>query len=262
MENIVVSVAMATYNGGKYLREQLDSIYGQTHKKLEVIVCDDRSVDNTASILEEYNQKHGLVYQINDTNLKVVKNFEKAILKCTSQYIALSDQDDVWLPDKIEKSLKKIQELEARFGTDVPLLVFSDLTIVDDNLNTLHASLWKHQKLAPENAVLNRLLVENVITGCTILMNQALARLAFPGPKEIIMHDVWLGLVSSCFGHISFVAEPTILYRQHSNNTIGVKKSSIWNRFGKFLGEINQADKYFFANEIKQAQAFIEKFFR
>jgi glycosyltransferase involved in cell wall biosynthesis len=260
VENIVVSVAMATYNGDKYLREQLDSIYAQTHPKLEVIVCDDGSVDNTASILEEYKQKHGLIYKVNESNLKVVKNFEKAILQCTAPYIALSDQDDVWLPGKIEKSLKKILELELQYGAHVPLLIFTDLTVVDDNLHILHPSLWKHLKIAPKNIMFNRLLVENVITGCTILMNQTLAKLAFPGPNEIIMHDVWLGLVSSYFGHISYIPETTVLYRQHSNNTIGIKKPVIWKRLQKFLYNINQPDQYFFSNELKQAQAFKEKY--
>ena len=252
---------MATYNGDKYLREQLDSIYAQTHPKLEVIVCDDGSVDSTASILEEYRQKYGLTYIVNETNLKVVKNFEKAILQCTAPYIALSDQDDVWLPGKIEKSLKKILELELQYGAHVPLLIFTDLTVVDDKLHILHPSLWKHQKIAPKNIMFNRLLVENVITGCTILMNQTLAKLAFPAPNEIIMHDVWLGLVSSYFGHISYIPETTVLYRQHLNNTIGVKKPSIWKRLQKYIYNINQPDHYFFSNELKQAQAFKEKYF-
>lgn len=147
-------------------------------------------------------------------------------------------------------------ELELQYGKNVPLLIFTDLTVVDNKLHTLHSSLWKYLQIDPKNTTFNRLLVENVITGCTILMNQALAKLAFPAPNEIIMHDVWLGLVTSYFGHISYISETTVLYRQHSNNTIGVIKPVIWKRLKKLIYNIDQPDQHFFSNELKQAQAF------
>jgi glycosyltransferase involved in cell wall biosynthesis len=259
LDQIKVSVAIATYNGEKYLADQLDSIYQQTHNNLEVVVSDDGSEDNTIAILKNYKNRHGLLYTANGENLRVAKNFEKAVSLCTAPYIALSDQDDVWLPQKIEKSLLKIVELEARYGQDTPLLVFTDLVVADQRLHTIHASLWAHLKIKPWCATFNRLLVENVITGCTILMNQALSKLAFPAPGEILMHDVWLGLVAACFGHADYIAEPTVLYRQHAGNIVGASFPSLWEKMQNLINRTNRNERFFFA-ELKQAESFKKKF--
>lgn len=260
IERIKVSVAIATYNGAKYITEQLDSIYGQTHPNLEVVVSDDGSVDNTIGILERYKNTCGLIFNVNENNVKVVKNFEKAVSLCTAPYIALSDQDDVWLPQKIEKSLLKIIELESRYGQNTPLLVFTDLVVANQHLQTIHPSLWNHLQVKPEHATFNRLLVENVITGCTILMNKALAKLAFPAPDNILMHDIWLGLVASCFGHIDYVATPTVLYRQHASNIVGATFPSLREKLQKVIGRVNRQERFFSA-ELEQAEAFEKKFY-
>ena len=103
-----ISIALATYNGGRFLREQLDSIYAQTWRNIEVVASDDRSSDDTVAILEEYGQSHGLRYEINDENLGFVRNFEKILARCTGDFIALADQDDIWLPDKLERLIAGI----------------------------------------------------------------------------------------------------------------------------------------------------------
>jgi glycosyltransferase involved in cell wall biosynthesis len=254
-----VSIAIATYNGAKYLADQLDSIYTQTFSNLEVVVSDDGSKDNTVAILEKYRNKYGLIYHVNENNLKVAKNFEKAISLCSAPYIALSDQDDVWLPEKIEKSLLKLVELESKYGQNTPLLVFTDLVVTNDHLQTIYPSLWNHLRVKPKNATFNRLLVENVVTGCTILMNRALAKLAFPAPDHILMHDIWLGLVAACFGHIDYITEPTILYRQHAGNIVGATYPSVWEKIQNVVSKINNRER-FFSKELDQAVCFEKKF--
>ena len=124
MEKKTVSIAMATYNGGNFLVEQLESIYSQTYKNFEVIVVDDASKDHTISILEEYKDKYNLKYFVNEKNLGVTKTFEKAILYCKGEYIVLSDQDDIWKKNKLEILLKKI-------GTSS--LIYSNAEIIDEN---------------------------------------------------------------------------------------------------------------------------------
>ena len=122
-----ISIAMTTFNGERYLREQLDSLYFQTLLPDEIVVVDDCSVDNTKEILEEYHKKKGLIYYINESNVGVNKNFEKAISLCSGDYIALCDQDDVWFKNKIEQTRRMMQEMEQESG-NVPLMVFTDLT--------------------------------------------------------------------------------------------------------------------------------------
>ena len=134
-QNKLVSIAMATYNGEKYLRKQLESIYNQTYKNIEFIVCDDRSSDKTVKILQEYQNKYGLKFFINEQNLGFVKNFEKAASLCTGEYIAFADQDDVWLPDKIEILLSEI-------GNNS--LICSDAKLIDENNNQVAESLVKN----------------------------------------------------------------------------------------------------------------------
>ena len=126
----MISIALPTYNGEKYIREQLDSIYNQTLVPDEVVVVDDCSTDNTVNILEEYSQRYGLKYFVNDSNIGYNKNFEKAIRLCAGDYIALSDQDDVWFPTKIQVSYDAI----SKFPKDRPALVSSFVEQVDANL--------------------------------------------------------------------------------------------------------------------------------
>jgi glycosyltransferase involved in cell wall biosynthesis len=260
LDQLKVSVAIATYNGENYLTAQLESIYAQTFQNLEVVVTDDASTDNTVAILEKYRKTHGLLYSINEENLRVAKNFEKAISLCKAPYIALSDQDDVWMADKIEKSLLKLLEMESFYGPSMPLLVFTDLAVAGEQLQIIHASLWDHLRIRPKYATFNRLLVENVITGCTIMMNQALANLAFPAPEHILMHDVWLGLVASCFGHVGYVAEPTLLYRQHSANIVGATLPSVWEKWQHAIDRMHRKQR-FFSDELRQAESFEKKFY-
>lgn len=209
---INVSVAIATYNGERYLREQLDSIYNQTIKPIEVIVCDDGSKDNTIEILEEYKLKFNLVYYKNESNLGFYRNFEKAISKCTGDYIALADQDDIWMPKKIERLLKEIGNYS---------LICSDAQLINEKNEVIHDSYFKHQNLHPyyNNPFLN-LIVNNYVTGCTLIFKKDLLKVAIPMPN-IRYHDQWLGIVASQNGGLKFLNEKLICYRQHGSNDTG-----------------------------------------
>lgn len=223
----MVSILLASYNGEKYIAEQIESLLGQTIQDFTLFVCDDQSTDDTFAIINEYAQKYSdkiFVYQ-NEKNTGGAKhNFIKMMVERKDNYIMLCDQDDVWLPDKIEKSLLKIRELEAIYGTDEPLLVHTDLKVVDKNLNVISSSFVKMSRTNYEKKTLNHLLTRNIAAGCTQIYNKAMADLIFAEPEYMVVHDWWIALIASAFGKISAIYEPTILYRQHGSNSIGAKK--------------------------------------
>ncbi|MEJ8802678.1 glycosyltransferase family 2 protein [Pontibacter sp. H249] len=252
----LISVVIATYNGSRYLEEQLTSIFNQTYKNFEVIVCDDISTDDTIKILQEYEKKYRLRYYVNESRLGVVKNFEKAITYAQGKYIALSDQDDIWKPEKLELSLHLLKAIEQKDGEGKPALVFSDLAVVDDNLNIINNSYWDYMKLNPKNTQLNRVLVENVVTGCTALMNKATIDMALPIPKDAMMHDVWFLLVASYFGNVSYLLNRTVLYRQHTNNVVGAHQATLYQKIKSGILKIKNNDFLLLGPEIKQASSF------
>ena len=213
MEAQLVSIAMTTYNGGKYLRKQLDSLVNQTYKNIEVIVCDDCSKDDTISILESFKDKLNLKYFINEKNLGVVKNFEKAMGLCQGEYIALCDQDDIWLPKKIEILMKRLDNYS---------LIFSDAALIDTNDKIIGKSfrefqkltIWSHKPLVP-------LFFGNFVTGCTTLLTKDLVQKSLPIPEGERFHDWWLATVACKENGIKAINEKLVLYRQHSSNDIG-----------------------------------------
>lgn len=224
-----ISCVLCTYNGEKYIFEQLESISRQTIKIDKLIICDDASTDRTVDVVLEWIKQNDMTVDFyrNDVSLGPTKNFEKALSFADSDYIFFADQDDVWLSDKIELSLDKIKSMEARYGEYMPCLVHSDLTVVDSDLQTVHKSFLKNQGLQHiyvEQKQLPYLMVQNFVTGCTMVINRALKEKSMPFPENIIMHDYWLALVAAMTGGIGFVDKPTILYRQHGHNTVGAAK--------------------------------------
>jgi glycosyltransferase involved in cell wall biosynthesis len=223
------SIALCTYNGEEFLREQLDSIAGQTLLPDELVVCDDCSSDGTIDIVNNFRDSAPFPVQIhiNEKNLGLTNNFSKAMDLCQGKWVALCDQDDRWLPKKLERLTGKMAQLEEVHGEDTPLLVHSDAIVADTELQTIDNSLWGFQRTSPQRGDrLGRLLSQNVVTGCTTLFNQTLWRKAMPIPETAMMHDWWLALAAAAFGGIGHVPEPMILYRQHGQNDTGAKK---WN---------------------------------
>jgi glycosyltransferase involved in cell wall biosynthesis len=243
------SILLSTYNGDKYLKQQLDSLSNQTYKDIEIIGRDDCSIDHNLDVLKSYDVEMVSASE----NLGPKGSFLTLLeysLKSDSQYFMFCDQDDVWEKDKIEKTLAKMKELENEFG-DIPLLVHTDLEVVDEELNTIDNSFWHFEQINPSMNDFNRLLMQNTITGCTMMINKKLAKFVLPVPNDAIMHDWWIGLVASKFGKIGIVDEKTIKYRQHINNNIGAKVFGVKYILNRLL------NKNTLSKNIKQAKAFL-----
>ena len=223
----MIDILMATYNGGKYISEQINSILNQTYKEWTLYIRDDGSKDNTVDIIDDYCKKYpGKIIRIKDDKLGLGAklNFSELMKYSKSNYCMFADQDDVWLNTKIEDTMNKMIESENVHGKETPILVHTDLKVVDGNLNIINESFWRYQNLNKDNKSLNTLLVQNNITGCTMMMNKSLMKLGVKVPKDCIMHDWWIGLIASGLGKIYTVDKPTMLYRQHGNNEVGAHK--------------------------------------
>ena len=225
-----IDVLLATYNGAQYLRPQIDSILAQTYPNFRILARDDGSRDGTPAILREYADrlpdKFNLLVDCTPTG-SAKMNFLRLTQASTAPYIAFADQDDVWLPQKLELSMATMQDLEARANPAKPLLVFSDLEVVDEHLRTVHPSLWGYMGVTPEAIHSPReLLIKSVVTGCTALLNRPLAELVSRMPATAYMHDQWTGLIVSIFGKAAYLPQATVRYRQHSNNAVGARAKS------------------------------------
>ena len=227
-----VSIAMATYNGAKYLRDQLESLYSQTIVPDEVIVCDDCSSDGTCEILEEYRQKKGLKYFINEINLGVNKNFEKAIRLCSNPYVAICDQDDVWFAKKIEVLLNKMLEFE----NGMPCVVSSkSVPFVNSEIN----QSCKTEK--DSVGVEATLLRTGNVQGCTLMLNRKMIDLlkSFPKSyKDVMMYDCYISFVAASCGVKYNIGQALMAYRHHESNVLAKiqKKRSLFSRiFAKLI---------------------------
>lgn len=231
-----ISICMTTYQGEKYIEQQIESILCQSLLPDEIIVCDDSSSDNTVGIIKSLKQERPIIYLYkNQKRIGVKKNFSKSIKFAKGEYIALSDQDDFWLPSKLELCYNKMVELNLKYSSATPILIFSDLSIADENLKVIKKSMWNYNGVNPNLTKFEDLMLGNVVTGCTIFMNQALVRKIGEIPDNCHMHDFWIALVASVYGVIGFIDEPTILYRQHDNNTLGTSVNNIVNRLFSFF---------------------------
>ena len=221
-----VCILLSTYNGAKYLSEQVESIRRQTFSNWTLLVRDDGSSDETVAMVQRLRKVDRRVVLMQDTrgNLGAAPSFgvllERAMTSGAS-YVALCDQDDVWQPDKLARELAVIRRREREVGETTPLLVHSDLSVVAQDLSVIHHSYLTFQGLRHQSrGCLARLLVQNFVTGCTTVINGALLRVAVPVPN-VIMHDWWLALCAAALGEVLYLPEPTVLYRQHGENVLG-----------------------------------------
>lgn len=244
-----VDIILATFQGANYLEEQLESILTQSHPHLHLWVRDDGSTDQTIPILQKWAQTYSqkITFVPSNEHLGIKGNFSELMKLSQAPYVMFADQDDKWLPCKVEMSLNQMKAMERQYGSHLPLLVHTDLKVVDQKLEEIASSFWHYAGLHPNQTTLNRLLSQNVITGCTMLMNRALIELAYPIPSIAVMHDWWVALISCCFGHIQFVNQPTILYRQHGSNDVGAKRYGLKSFLYQSSKEI-----YKKANSLKQ----------
>lgn len=223
--NEKIDILLATYNGEKYLKEQIESILNQTYKNIHLIIADDKSKDGTREILKEYEKDERITVYLQKQNLGYVRNFEFLLKKVESNYYMLSDQDDVWLPEKVEKSMETLKKQNAD-------LVFGDLEVVDENLKTIYPSfgdfmlLNRKIKKCIKSYEVNYLY--NCVTGCTILSKKEYIKNILPIPynSKYVPHDYWMALMVALKGKLAYMPEKYIKYRQHGNNQIGTDRIS------------------------------------
>ncbi len=225
----LVEVLLATYNGERFLRDQIDSILSQTYPNVTITTRDDGSTDGTDAILREYEARYPKQIRVLRDGVSTrhpKRNFERLMQASTAPYVALSDQDDVWQADKLAKQMQAMQASEKLYGATQPLLVFTDLEVVDDQMRTLAASFWKEHSIPGHHTDrFERLLTQNIFTGCTGLLNRALVERSLPIPDRAFMHDWWITLVASAFGHLIPLPVQSVRYRQHANNAVGAPKT-------------------------------------
>ncbi|HFU4493158.1 TPA: glycosyltransferase family 2 protein [Streptococcus suis] len=225
-----VNILMSTYNGQQFLAEQIRSIQDQSYTDWTLFIRDDGSSDNTKEILKDFERQDSRIHLINSDksdNLGVIKSFHKLVNHDRADYYFFSDQDDVWLPNKLELSLKEAQNYLA----DLPLMVYMDLKVVNQDLEIMTESMVKSQS-HHANTELVQELTENTVTGGVAMINHALAEM-WQETDDILMHDWYLALLASAFGNLVFIDQPGELYRQHSDNVLGARTLS--KRFKKWI---------------------------
>lgn len=225
-----VNILMSTYNGQQFLAEQIRSIQEQSYTDWTLFIRDDGSSDNTKEILKDFEHQDSRIHLIDSDksdNLGVIKSFHKLVNHDRADYYFFSDQDDVWLPNKLELSLKEAQNYLA----DLPLMVYMDLKVVNQDLKIMTESMVKSQS-HHANTELVQELTENTVTGGVAMINHALAEM-WQETDDILMHDWYLALLASAFGNLVFIDQPGELYRQHSDNVLGARTLS--KRFKKWI---------------------------
>ena len=217
-----IQILLATFNSSRFLREQLDSILAQDCRDFEVLIRDGGSTDNTLKIIGDYQQKHpDIIRFLGSGPATALENFSSLLAASSASLVMFSDHDDVWKPDKVRITLEKYREMEAEYGNSMPIMVFTDSEVVDDELNPISRSMLRYQNINTYELTLNRLIVQNVPFGNTMLVNRALLDLALPVPSAAVMHDHWLTLVAATMGKFGFLDIPTVSYRQHTDNVYG-----------------------------------------
>ncbi len=227
MDNL--AILMATFNGEAYIEQQLQSLYRQSNKEWTLYIHDDGSTDGTVNIINQYAEKHDNIIVLHYTSGTGAKdNFLSMLARIDAHYYMFCDQDDVWLENKIEDSLLKMNELEMQSPT-VPIVVCSDLYIVDKDLNITSPSYWTHAGIYPQfiNSF-NECAASSVTTGCTMLFNQEAKKATIYPAKNAVMHDSWVTLCSlKSHGVLGYVGKQLVFYRQHGDNTLGATAVSV-----------------------------------
>lgn len=221
----VVAVLVATYNGEVFLKQQLDSILNQTYSNIKIYISDDNSSDNTPQIIKTYKEKFPdkIFYTLNNSNFGVVKNFENLIFNCKEDYMALSDQDDVWQVAKLEKQMDAMLELDSE-NISLPCLVNSDLCMIDEKDKIVHKSYFQFRNyVLNDKKDLGHILGPSGIMGNTLLINKELKHIVLPFPDKLDVHDYWLGLNAELFGKRKTINKQLVQYRIHSNNVSNSK---------------------------------------
>ena len=231
MKNNKVAILLATYNGEHFLKEQLDSIISQKYKDFVIYIRDDNSTDNTIKIIKEYVKKYPkkvICIEDNKNANGAFKNFMYLLeyvynLKLYEIYM-FSDQDDVWLDNKVSDTVKTYLEVNNR---KEPILIHTDLEVVDCNLNVINKSFFKYSNLKSKYNKPNNYLIQNNVTGNTVCINNSLVELIKFDIQNMRMHDWYFALLASAFGKVIYIDKAYVKYRQHNQNVIGAKHYNI-----------------------------------
>ncbi len=226
----MIEILLATYQGEKYIREQIDSILTQSYSDWHLTISDDGSTDETVSIIDEYQSRYPDQIRAVRSKKKIGTardHFFWLMQNCGSDYICFCDQDDVWKPDKLKLFADRMREMEETEGQNTPILVFSDLCVVDKELKVISDSIMYLQQQKAIIEDYRELLFKNVVNGNAMMINRALADISMRclAPKKTIMHDWWIAITAARFGGISYIDCATVLYRQHGENDVGAKKA-------------------------------------
>lgn len=246
-----VAILMATYNGEKYIQYQIDSIIAQTEKSWHLYIRDDGSTDKTISIIKKYQLDYNNITLLEDNKgcLGVRDQFLYMLHVIDADYYMFCDQDDVWFPDKIEKSIKKIEEIESKFPNKA-VLIGSDCAMCGSELEVVNPSCWDHLRINPrEFLTMNGIYVYPFITGASMILNRRVKEIlpVLPDglPKNRPMYDWWILINTFKYGVVDLLVEPTRYYRQHSANVSGgIDKlnTSYLSKFGK-IGNVLKANQ-------------------
>ncbi|MBQ0758063.1 MAG: glycosyltransferase family 2 protein [Zhongshania sp.] len=231
MDAGLISIAMCTYNGEKYLAEQLESIVNQSYRNLEIVIVDDCSSDSTLSILNAYSTKDDRIRVIaNDENIGFVRNFEKAINECRGELVALADQDDIWFPEKISRLVDSIGD---------NWLIYSKVSVIDSDGVRQNVEFPTVNRLEGQCAL--SLILNNCVTGHACLIRRELLELAMPAMSKMPYHDQWLAIVAASRGKLKAGNEILSLYRKHDSNAVWSAKSK--RRIAKYVHVSNKFRK-------------------
>ena len=322
----MITVLVASYNGSRYIKQQLDSILAQDEKDIHILVSDDCSADGSGELLKEYEERHRdrilvlfrrkpsggaaahflkLLKLMADADhnpdadhstdadhdtealpgpLSLLSEYEVTENQLArlgplarADYFMLSDQDDVWLPQKARMLSDKMKEMEGEPGhSRLPLLVHSDLTVTDEELRPIADSFFRYQKISPERTRLPQLLVQNNVTGGAVMVSRSMLPYLKEIPGVCLMHDAWLALIASCFGEIGWVDRPLYYYRQHGGNTLGAEKgdsldsvrarvkdgSSARENYRRMFGQADSFYHMFYSRLNREQQETLEAFIR
>ena len=235
----MIDILLATYNGEKFVDKQIKSLVTQDRdnmdQELRLIIRDDGSSDDTLKIinkrLEYYREKRDCPMDVHiiDDGIRTGSpsgNFLKLLSVSEADYIMFSDQDDMWYRRKTETTYKRMKEMEEKYGKDKPILVHTDLALMDEEGRKIANSFYDYQKL-PKEDKLNHLLIQNTVTGCTVMMNKAAADLMKQAPQSemILMYDHYAAVLVAATGYVSLIDEPLIRYRQHTGNAVGAHEA-------------------------------------
>ncbi|MBP7865633.1 MAG: glycosyltransferase [Acidobacteria bacterium] len=259
-----LDLLLPTRDGAAYLPDLLDSLDRQTVADWRLLVFDDASADGTVDLLERRIPR--------DFRLRLVGRatspggpaaaVNELLAHSDAERVMFCDQDDVWFPDKVEKTLRRLAALEREAGPGVPLLVHTDAVVADEGLRTVSPSLWRYRRLNPDaSRSFPRLLIQNRVTGCTTGFNAALRARVGAIPEGALMHDHWFALAAAAFGRVGWVAEPTLRYRRHGATATRLRSWALRDAPGVLAEEWRAPSlRGYLARLRAQARAFIDRF--